>query len=49
MMNEKKEVRKAEDKIRIFLAWLREVDELTPKAKMYLREVAKLSSEKSRR
>lgn len=48
MMNEKKEVRKAEDKIRVFLGWLREVEELTPKAKTYLAEVAKLASTKSR-
>jgi hypothetical protein len=49
MMNEKKEVRKAEDKIRVFLAWLKEVDELTPKAKTYLREVAELANKKSTR
>ena len=48
MMNEKKEVRKAEDKIRVFLAWLKEADDLTPKAKTYLREVAELASKKSR-
>jgi len=48
MMNEKKEVRKAEDKIRVFLAWLKEVDDLTPKAKTYLREVAELAGKKSR-
>lgn len=49
MMNEKKEVRKAEDRIRVFLGWLREAEELTPKAKTYLREVAKLASEKGRK
>jgi ParB-like chromosome segregation protein Spo0J len=48
MMNEKKEVRKAEDKIRVFLAWLKEVKDLTPKAKGYLREVAELAAKKSR-
>ncbi len=48
MMNEKKEVRKAEDKIRIFLAWLKDEKDLTPKAKSYLREVAKLAAEKGR-
>ncbi len=48
MMNEKKEVRKAEDKIRVFLAWLKDADDLTPKAKTYLREVAELASKKSR-
>ncbi len=47
MMNEKKEVRKAEDKIRVFLAWLKEGEELTPKAKSYLREVAELAAKKS--
>jgi len=49
MMNEKKEVRKAEDKIRVFLAWLKDVDELTPKAKTYLGEVAKIASKKSKK
>jgi ParB-like chromosome segregation protein Spo0J len=48
MMNEKKEVRKAEDKIRVFLAWLKETDDLTAKAKTYLREVAELATKKSR-
>jgi hypothetical protein len=48
MINEKKEVRKAEDNIRIFHAWLNDVDDLTPKAKSYLREVAKLAAEKVR-
>jgi len=48
MMNEKKEVRKAEDKIRVFLAWLKDADDLTPKAKTYLHEVAELASKKSR-
>lgn len=48
MVNEKKEVRKDEDKIRIFLAWLKSTDQLSPKAKSYLREVALLASEKGR-
>jgi hypothetical protein len=48
MMNEKKEVRRAEDKIRIFLGWLKDADDLTPKAKTYLREVAELASKRSR-
>jgi len=47
MMNEKKEVRKAEDKIRVFLAWLKDVDELTPKAKTYLSEVGKIATKKA--
>ena len=46
MMNEKKEVRKDEDKIRIFLAWLNRAEDLTPKAKSYLREVAALAAKK---
>lgn len=48
MMNEKKEVRKDEDKIRIFLAWLKDAEDLTPKAKSYLREVAALAAKKGR-
>ncbi len=48
MMNEKKEVRKAEDKIRIFLSWLKGADDLTPKAKTHLREVAELAAKKAR-
>lgn len=48
MMNEKKEVRKDEDKIRIFLAWLKDAEDLTPKAKSYLREVAALAEKKGR-
>lgn len=48
MMNEKKEVRKAEDKIRVFLAWLKDEKDLTTKAKSYLQEVATLAAEKGR-
>jgi len=48
MMNEKKEVRRAEDKIRVFLAWLKEPIDLNQKAKTYLREVAELASKKAR-
>jgi ParB-like chromosome segregation protein Spo0J len=48
IMNDKKEVRKAEDKIRVFLAWLKDAEDLTPKAKSYLREVAKIAAQKSR-
>jgi len=47
MVNEKKEVRKAEDKIRIFLAWLKDGNDYTPKAKSLLREVAALAAEKA--
>jgi len=46
MMNEKKEVRKAEDKIRIFYAWLEDTVELTPIAKRNLRQLAKLANDK---
>lgn len=48
MMNEKKEVRKDEDKVRIFLAWLKDAEGLTPKAKAYLLEVAALAEQKGR-
>ncbi|MFA6172984.1 MAG: ParB N-terminal domain-containing protein [Kiritimatiellales bacterium] len=48
MMNEKKEVRKAEDKIRIFIAWLKEEENLNAKAKSLLRDVADLASKKAR-
>ena len=47
-MNEKKEGRKAEDKIRVFLAWLKDVEELPPNAKALLGEVVKLADKKSR-
>lgn len=48
IVNEKKEVRKAEDKIRVFLSWLKDADDLTPNAKALLREVAKVAETKSR-
>ncbi len=48
IMNEKKEVRKAEDKIRVFLAWLKEARDLTPKAKELLAELAEIAKKKSR-
>lgn len=48
IMNEKKEVRKGEDKIRVFLAWLKDVDDLTPKAKEYLLQLSKLAAKKSK-
>lgn len=48
IMNEKKDVRKAEDKIRVFLGWLKQASDLTPKARTYLREVAKLADKLSR-
>ena len=48
MMNEKKEIRKAEDKIRFFLTWLISVEDLTPNAKALLREVVEIAREKSR-
>ena len=48
IMLEKKEVRKAEDKIRVFLAWLKDADDLTPNAKALLKEVVELAEKKSR-
>jgi len=48
VMNEKKEVRKSEDKIRLFLAWLKDVDDLTPQAKKYLSEISELAAKKSK-
>lgn len=47
IMLEKKEVRKAEDKIRLFLAWLEDMGDLTPKAKALLLELAKLATQKA--
>jgi hypothetical protein len=47
IMNEMKEVRMAEDKIRIFLSWLKDAKELTPNAKILLRVVAKLAKAKA--
>ncbi len=46
MMNNNKEVRKAEDRIRIFLAWLNDVDELEPLEKLYLQEVINVAKNK---
>ncbi len=48
MMNEKKEVRKAEDKIRVFHAWLKDEQDLTPKAKLLLSDLAKLAAQKAK-
>jgi len=45
-MNEKKEVRKAEDKIRLFIEWLKDAKDLTSKAKEYLRELIKSATKK---
>jgi hypothetical protein len=47
IMLEKKEVRKAEDKIRLFLAWLKDVEDLTPRAKARLKELAELATKKA--
>jgi ParB-like chromosome segregation protein Spo0J len=47
IMIEKKEVRKAEDKIRLFLAWLEDVNELTTNAKAHLLELAKIATKKA--
>lgn len=46
VMNEKKEVRKSEDKIRLFISWLRDADDLTPKAREYLGELSELAAKK---
>lgn len=48
VMNEKKEVRKSEDKIRLFLSWLKDADDLTPKAREYLSELSELAEKKSK-
>jgi len=48
MINEKKEGRKSEDRLRVFLGWLKDADDLTPNAKALMREVAKLATQKSR-
>ncbi|RYZ83133.1 MAG: hypothetical protein EOP04_20570 [Proteobacteria bacterium] len=47
MVNSKREIRKAEDKIRVFSAWLEEADEFSSKAKRYLSELAVLADQKS--
>ena len=47
-MNEKKEVRKDEDRIRVFLGWLKDTNKFTPKANLLLKEVAELAMKKSR-
>lgn len=48
LMSEKKEVRKAEDKIRLFIAWLKGVSDLPGPAKTRLKELAELAREKYR-
>lgn len=45
MVNEKKEVRKAEDKIRLFHAWLKDSDELSYTAKNYMCKLKALINE----
>lgn len=47
MVNEKKDVRKAEDKIRMFLAWLKAENQFTQKGKSLLRDVSALAAEKA--
>lgn len=49
MINEKKEFRKAEDKIRMFISWLKETDDLSSKAKELLSEVAILAHKQSQK
>ena len=48
IMLEKKTLRKAEDKIRSFIAWLEDAEDLTPKSKELLSKVADLATTKSR-
>jgi hypothetical protein len=48
VVNEKKDIRKAEDKIRVFLDWLRGVMDLPGNAKTLLGEVAELAKRRSR-
>jgi ParB-like chromosome segregation protein Spo0J len=47
IMNDKKELRKAEDQIRVFLAWLKTAENLSSNAKSLLSQVANLATEKS--
>ena len=47
MMTEMKEIKKDEDKIQVFLGWLRTATSLTPRAKTLLKEVVKLATQKS--
>jgi len=46
ILNEKKEIRKAEDKIRLFLNWLKSADELSPNAQQLLKQVRLVALEK---
>lgn len=46
MINEKKEVRKADDKIRLFHAWLKDIEELSYTATNYLRKLQTLIEDK---
>jgi len=46
LLNEKKEVRKAEDKIRLFYDWLEDAGELSPAAKNYLLKLKDLVEKK---
>jgi len=48
MMNEKKEVRQAEDKVRYFISWLKEEKNLTLNAKTLLAELSNLAHARSR-
>lgn len=47
MINEKKEIRKAEDKLRLFHAWLEKASEFTPAAKNYLIKISELARSKA--
>lgn len=47
IVTDKKEERRAEDRIRVFLAWLKEAGELSERAKTYLQQLATLVKEKT--
>ena len=46
-MLEKKEIRKADDKIRLFSEWLENINDLPPNAKKLLKELAQLATRKA--
>jgi hypothetical protein len=48
MVNERRDIRKSEDKIRLFLVWLQEASGLTENAKGLLKELSNVATDKSR-
>jgi len=48
IVNEKKEIRKHEDKIRLFTGWLEGVSDLSPASKNLLHRLSELASQKAR-